>query len=1164
LHRVRPEVTVALIADRFKVRMHAGPNPSIDTSDARAWCPARDLATGDAVMLFVARPRDSDAEQQWHARCLGFEAMHHPHVARLIDHGSLDVHTRFEAWRATRWSGPTALARSVRRSAAAYLAASGFSACLADDVGAELGEWEGQPVVLPSARAGYLVTPPSEAPIEHVEWGLAAIDRPAVSTIAELVCDAGRREPCAIALWGEAGSGLRVAVRAVARLARTHGMVPMDVSAADERVWREARDRSFVIIGRSSGGSSRLGWRWLLDAGARCARSHLLLIIGTHEVPGIANVRLEPVSTETLLAAVRPRTHAAARQAVLERAALQSRGLPGRFMATISRRRRSLRYAVGVAERPRAAEPAPHYGPAAAHPPRPRPWPISGAASVLRERLDAALLGLRAGHHVSAERAIRGTVGALARRGDFGAAARGWLALARACVRRGQIAAAREALDEARLSAQRADDEAALVDVGVVGGVAAVDAGALGDAETLLRGAVTAARARGHADLAGEARAALSRALFWQGRFEEAADQVSVGDDDRLADRELVVLCTAAARAAAGLRAPVAGLAAAARAAAAADRAHDPDLIARATCASAFVHLTVDDRVGVIRDVDRCVTAARAARDPLRALRARLMAAEVHRRDGRSDRATRLLARVQALSRAPLPAPVQARVRLLRHLLSGGEPAALGRIGAATGFAAVTLFAPAVAAGAVGEAGLADLLELLAGTQHAGDDRAALAAVCGSLRGRLRAAAVAFVVSEAAALVIVTAAGSRPDAGVASRVMAAGQPVRIQPPAGGALIGVPVQYGGRLLGVLAARWGAGIEVSPDRSVSLMVMAAAIAAPALAAAIARPGGAPATANEILGTSAAIEAVRQAVARAGHAPYPVLIEGESGCGKELVARAVHRHGSRRDRRFCAVNCAALPDELLEAELFGHARGAFTGAVSERPGIFEEAHGGTLFLDEVGELSPRAQAKLLRTVQEGEVRRLGENAARRVDVRLVAATNRDLRREAAAGRFRHDLLYRLDVIRIPVPPLRERPDDIGLLIDRFWREAAERVRSRAVLSADTLAALARYHWPGNVRELQNAMAALVVASPSRGVVRPSALPVAMRGGCTPPAPSLDEARRAFDAQFVRSALARAGGHRGRAAGELGLSRQGLTKLMARLGLAERDADAGPGAAL
>src|SRR5262249_29578613 len=247
----------------------------------------------------------------------------------------------------------------------------------------------------------------------------------------------------------------------------------------------------------------------------------------------------------------------------------------------------------------------------------------------------------------------------------------------------------------------------------------------------------------------------------------------------------------------------------------------------------------------------------------------------------------------------------------------------------------------------------------------------------------------------------------------------------------------------------------------------------------------------------------------------------ITGESGSGKELVAREIHRAGPRRDRPFCTLNCAALPVELVESEVFGHARGAFTGAVGERAGVFEEAHTGTLFLDEVGELSPRAQAKVLRVIQEGELRRVGENNSRRVDVRIVSATNRDLRQEVAAGRFRMDLLYRLDVIRIGVPPLRDRRDDVAVLAEHFWRDATARIGSRATLGPATLAALAGYDWPGNVRELQNVLAALAVRSPKRGIVPPTALPPQFAR--TGPAESWGpgEGPRPFRERFTQAAL-------------------------------------------
>ncbi len=278
----------------------------------------------------------------------------------------------------------------------------------------------------------------------------------------------------------------------------------------------------------------------------------------------------------------------------------------------------------------------------------------------------------------------------------------------------------------------------------------------------------------------------------------------------------------------------------------------------------------------------------------------------------------------------------------------------------------------------------------------------------------------------------------------------------------------------------------------------------------------------------------------------------LPGESGVGKELVARAIHCLSPRRERRFCDLNCAALPDELLESELFGHARGAFTGAITERAGLVEEADGGTLFLDEVVDLSPRAQAKLLRVLQQQEVRRVGESFSRKVDVRIVSAVNRDLRAESAAGRFRQDLLYRLDVIRIRVPPLRERPEDIPLLAQHFWRIVAPRVGTRAVLAHSTVTALARYSWPGNVRELQNVMSALAVAAPGYGQVRASLLPQVVTGAPVIPATRLADARLEFERRFIEIALARAAGKRARAARDLGLSRQGLLKMMARLGVA------------
>lgn len=260
------------------------------------------------------------------------------------------------------------------------------------------------------------------------------------------------------------------------------------------------------------------------------------------------------------------------------------------------------------------------------------------------------------------------------------------------------------------------------------------------------------------------------------------------------------------------------------------------------------------------------------------------------------------------------------------------------------------------------------------------------------------------------------------------------------------------------------------------------------------------------------------------------------------------------TRRERRFCDINCAALPDELFETECFGHARGAFSGAVADRAGLFEEASGGTLFLGEVADLSLRAQAKLLRAVQQQEVRRVGESFGRPVGVRLVAAANRQMAGEVAAGRFRADLLYRLEVIHIRIAPLRERPEDIPVIARHLWRQAAERVGSSAALTPGAIAALARYAWPGNVRELQNVMAALAVAAPPRGRVRAALLPAVICSSAGVGDGRLAPARDQFERRFIGLALAQATGNRTRAARALGVSRQGLLKSMVRLGLMPR----------
>jgi transcriptional regulator with GAF, ATPase, and Fis domain len=224
-------------------------------------------------------------------------------------------------------------------------------------------------------------------------------------------------------------------------------------------------------------------------------------------------------------------------------------------------------------------------------------------------------------------------------------------------------------------------------------------------------------------------------------------------------------------------------------------------------------------------------------------------------------------------------------------------------------------------------------------------------------------------------------------------------------------------------------------------------------------------------DIIGTSPAILCVLAMLDRVIASDLPVLISGESGTGKELVARAIHEHGPRKERAFVRENCAAIPESLLESELFGYRKGAFTGALRDKVGLFETGDGGSVFLDEIGEMSLGMQAKLMRVLQDGEIRPVGAPETLRVDVRLISATNRDLRRLVAEGRFREDLFFRLNVVPIHMPPLRERIEDIPLLVEAFLARAARRSQAKPKpFDPDALACLMRHSWPGNVRELEN----------------------------------------------------------------------------------------------
>jgi Nif-specific regulatory protein len=313
------------------------------------------------------------------------------------------------------------------------------------------------------------------------------------------------------------------------------------------------------------------------------------------------------------------------------------------------------------------------------------------------------------------------------------------------------------------------------------------------------------------------------------------------------------------------------------------------------------------------------------------------------------------------------------------------------------------------------------------------------------------------------------------------------------------------------------------------------------------------------EQMIGRSSLLGEALTRAAQVAQTETTVLITGESGTGKELVARAIHYASPRADGPFVAVNCAALPDTLLESELFGHERGAFTGAERQKPGRFELAARGTLFLDEIGELSPGVQVKLLRVLQEREFQRVGGTATLKADVRLLAATNRDLPAEMAAGRFRNDLFYRVSVFNVHLPPLRERGDDVLLLADAFIRTlAATMGRSDVTLSRDAVELLRRHPWPGNIRELQNALerglitcegtlvtAAHLGLSPPAERAMPPQPPQAVR----PAASSVD--LHELERKAIVDALQRTHGHKARAAALLGLTRFQLYSRLKRYGI-------------
>ena len=329
------------------------------------------------------------------------------------------------------------------------------------------------------------------------------------------------------------------------------------------------------------------------------------------------------------------------------------------------------------------------------------------------------------------------------------------------------------------------------------------------------------------------------------------------------------------------------------------------------------------------------------------------------------------------------------------------------------------------------------------------------------------------------------------------------------------------------------------------------------------------------HTMIGESYSMVQLREQVATAAPTNGRVLIFGDNGTGKELVARNVHLLSKRRSGPFVEVNCAAIPEELIESELFGHVRGAFTGAVADRRGKFEAAHGGTIFLDEIGDMSLKTQAKVLRVLQEQVMEAVGGSTRIKVDARVLAATNKDLPAEIRAGRFREDLYFRLNVVPIFVPPLRERPDDVPLLADHFMAMLAREYGRRAkVFDPEAVAALQRYPWPGNVRELRNLVERLMIMVPGDRIgardlafLDPGAIGATYAGSVdTSPrsgaVTSLHDARDRFERDYILRALTAQQGNISRTAEMLGVERSNLYRKMRGFGIAPRRTDDDEGA--
>ena len=1098
-----------LVADRF-------------VAFGRAWI---DLASGAPVRLCFGRAGHVSEQILWNDQCAERARMRHPLMNVLLDYGLAGNGRTFEAYGI---GDPINL--SGRGSSALLQHAGRFLAARGLPVTALVAR-----VALREVANGRLRFP-SARPL-----GLILQPRSILESLKEALEVAVPGGTTAIEITGGRGSGLRTARLLAARTARMAGFVPVASAVLVRLPWLRERlaGRHICILLDDHGPDERLTLAmFLAQLGTASARRHVLLRFTRAEAPHRGTRQIDSMGITAMTSMVFVDGERGPAHEELFEAARGAAGRPGLFLERLR--------AKGCGESGSRLAVVHESSPAYVFEPAGAARPSRGVNRVLRDSPERGARLAARGRHASAVRLLTRASRVLEARGELRLAAACAEQLAWILRDRGQSEPALAVFERARTLATHAGEAAggdgapgvaAAVGIGVVW----TDQERFQAAEASLRGARAAADVVHDGHLSGRAGLALVRCLYWQTRYEEAAGEALALVASSRHDGITVEAWALLARVRAAMGDVRAALAAAAEAT---NRASSvaPRIAATACRSMALAQRLVGDEEQVRAWSDRALQLAASGHLPLLGLRARCLLVSSLRPACRSQvtdgRAARWFGHLRtALARRPLPALLRRELQTVCARATGTGP----------GGSSITP-----------DGALLEIEKLLEKAHSAPGDAEAINAVCQHVCERLRAACVQVVSGQGEPRTLARA--GKPwlgDLRIATRVLAWGSNVgeRVSAIGEPRQAAEPIRYGRETVAVLCCRWTLGTVIEEDRASAVLRAAALAVSPSVRGLIDRQAIVPPEPGlgELLGASEPAAALRGAVLRAARAPFPVLIEGESGSGKELVARGVHRFGPRRDRRLCTVNCAALADDLLEAELFGHARGAFTGAVGERAGLFEEADGGTIFLDEVGELSPRAQAKLLRVLQDGEVRRVGENMPRRIDARIIAATNRRLDEEVAANRFRADLRFRLDVVRIAVPPLRERASDIPALALHFWTEAAARVGTSATVAAETLSALARYDWPGNIRELQNVMASLAVHAPRRGRIAPAVLPAHIARAAASNATTFEAARHEFERRFVRAALARGGGQRARAARTLGLSRQGLAKMMRRLRIEE-----------